>query len=45
VKKRRWKGHHVIVMSGETAVVFTGVEFRWNGNRYTEFREKSENLR
>ena len=45
VKKTRWKGHREIEMSAETAVEFTSVLFRWDGKKYSEYKEKSEEIK
>jgi len=41
VKRTRWKGYREIELSAETAVELTTVLFRWDGNKYAVFREKS----
>jgi hypothetical protein len=45
VRKARWKGYREIEMSGETAVEFSSVLFRWDGRKYVVCREKSEHIR
>jgi hypothetical protein len=45
VQKTRWNGYKEIEMSAESAVTFTRVQFRWDGRKYAEFREKTENIR
>ena len=45
VKRKRWRGVREIEMSGETAVMFTAVQFRWDGKRFVKFRERSNDMR
>jgi hypothetical protein len=45
VKNTSWKGYRQIEMSGETAVVYTSVLFRWDGRKYAKYRVKSNNIR
>jgi hypothetical protein len=45
VKKARWKGHREIEISGETAIQFSSVLLRWDGDKYAAYREKSEPIK
>jgi hypothetical protein len=45
VRKKRWNGHLEIEMLAATAVEVSSVLFRWDGKRYAEYREKSEDIK
>jgi len=45
VKNTRWKGHRDIELSSESAVQFSSVLCRFDGERYTPYKTKSEPIR